>query len=344
MNIKIVNKDFFIIINNIDLNRFVQNKASIDSSTSFNYLNKTKNTTNNLNMNTYKENKDINNPRTKLNFSEICNYKMEINKLVEENIYLKTELIEIKSKISQFENMLERTDLKYQEQMNNYQKQLIKYNNYIHEVYIFFNNITNNFFPKLNFSLQKNESILINFDSFQSKLKSIENYIFDLNKKIKCYNNNINNNISYIFNTESEPLLTDISFDKSNLEKRINFLEKKLNNKPFYKIPNKLNKNYINYSVRNKYDYCGLKNDISFGNNICPKYHKSKQFNKIKNNERMKTSFSRMDDSTKKSFRKISNNNLYKNSNLTTGKKYSNVKPKRSLTPISKQKNFFYNI
>ena len=48
----------------------------------------------------------------KLNFNEICNFKMEINKLVEENIYLKTQLIEIKSKISQFENMLERTELK----------------------------------------------------------------------------------------------------------------------------------------------------------------------------------------------------------------------------------------
>ena len=92
---------------------------------------------------------------------------MEINKLFEENIYLKSQLIEIKSKISQFENMLERTDLKYQQQMNNYQKQLIKYNNYIHEVYLFFNNISNNFFPKLNFSLQKNKSILINFDLFQ---------------------------------------------------------------------------------------------------------------------------------------------------------------------------------
>ena len=62
---------------------------------------------------------------------EIYNFKMEISKLVEENIYLKTQLIDIKSKISQYDNILERTDLKYQEQINNYQKQLIKYNNYI---------------------------------------------------------------------------------------------------------------------------------------------------------------------------------------------------------------------
>ena len=89
----------------------MQNKTSIDSSTSFDYLNKAKNLNSNNNLN--KNNLDkhnINNPRTKLNFNEICNYKMEINNLVEENIYLKTQLMEIKSKISQFESMLERTD------------------------------------------------------------------------------------------------------------------------------------------------------------------------------------------------------------------------------------------
>jgi len=322
----------------------VQNKTSIDSSTSFNYLNKAKNlNNNNLNRNNV-DNSNINNPRTKLNFNEICNYKMEINNLVEENIYLKTQLIEIKSKISQFENLLERTDLKYQEQMNIYQKQLIKYNNYIHEVYIFFNNIATKFFPKLNFSLFKNESILINFDIFQSKLKLIENYIFDLNKRIKCYNNINNHNNSYILNTESRPLLTDISFDKNSLEERINFLEKKLNNKPCYKIPNKFNKNSINNSIRNKYDYYGVKSGLPYGNNICPKYHKSKQYNKINNKERLKTSFSRMDDSIKKNFKKISNNSLYKKSNLTSGKKNNNIKQKRSLTPLSQQRKFFYNI
>ena len=73
----------------------MQNKTSIDSSTSFNYLNKAKNlNNNNLNRNNV-DNSNINKPRTKLNFNEICNYKMEINNLVEENIYLKTQLIEI---------------------------------------------------------------------------------------------------------------------------------------------------------------------------------------------------------------------------------------------------------
>ena len=52
------------------------------------------------------------------------------------------------------DNILEKADLKYQEQLNNYQKQIIKYNSYIHEIYIFFNNLTNNFIPKLNFSLK----------------------------------------------------------------------------------------------------------------------------------------------------------------------------------------------
>ena len=268
---------------------------------------------------------------------------MEINKLVEENIYLKSQLVEIKSKISQFENMLERTDLKYQEQMNNYQKQLIKYNNYIHEVYIFFNNITTNFFPKLNFSLQKNESILINFDLFQSKLNLVEKYIYDLNKKL-----NNNSNYTKMFNTDSGYLLTDVSFDKNNLEERVNFLEKRIMNKGIYKIPlknnNKINK--INNSLRSKYDYYGVKEGIPYGNNICPKYHKSRLYNKVNNsktnNERLKTSFSKMEDNIfVKRFNKKG-----KNSNLTSFRKNSFIKtePKRTLTPLVKQKNRFNNI
>ena len=307
----------------------VQNKAAINTSTSFNYLTKVQNKNNNIDNNNIN-----NNPRTKLNFNEICNFKMEINKLVEENIYLKTQLMEIKSKISQFENMLERTDLKYQEQMNNYQKQLLKYNKYIHEVYLFFNNISINFFPKLNFSLQKNETILINFELFQSKLKSIEKYISDLNKRF-------NNNNSRILNNDSSRLLTDISFDKNSLEERVNFLEKKIMNKGIYKIPNKPRRNNINNSIRSKYDYYGVKENISYGNHICPKYHKISN-NKL-NKERLGTSFSKLDESSKRNYNK-KYNGYSKNRNLTSFKKSNDFNNKRSLTPISKQKNLFYNI
>ena len=314
------------------MNRLVQNKAEINTSTSFNYLEKgPKNKNNNSNNN--KVSNSINSQRMKLNFNEICNYRMEINKLVEENIYLKTQLIEIKSKISQFENMLERTDLKYQEQMNNYQKQLIKYNNYIHEVYLFFNNISKNFFPKLNFSLQKNESILIKFDLFQSKLKLIEKYIYDLNKRLTTKNNQM------IFNN-NEHLLTEISFDKNSLEERVNFLEQKIMNKGLYKIPIKKN---INNSVRSKYDYFGLKEGISCGNNICPKYHKSRLYNNISNtklnNERLKTSFSRMDDNSNK--KRTTNKN---NNHLKRLKKNGYINNKRFLTPIAKRNNLNNNI
>jgi len=311
----------------------VQNKAAINTSTSFNYLTKVQNKNNNIDNNNIN-----NNPRTKLNFNEICNFKMEINKLVEENIYLKTQLIEIKSKISQFENMLERTDLKYQEQMNNYQKQILKYNNYIHEVYLFFNNISNNFYPKLNFSLQKNEFILINFDSFQSKLKLIEKYILDLNKKL---NSKIKPNI---YNTNSNYLLTEISFDKNNLEERVNFLEKKIMKKGIKKIPINLNNN-INNSLRNKYDYFRLNKEYNYGKDICPKYQKSKLFNKISNTklnndryEKVGSSFCGNDDNSNKN--RLNN----KNYNFTSLKKNKSKKNKRSLTPIGKQYKFINNI
>ena len=112
-------------------------------------------------------------------FKELTNLIEESKKIIKiyetENINLKTQLVDIKSKLSQYDNILEKADLKYQEQLNNYQKQIIKYNSYIHEIYIFFNNLTNNFIPKLNFSLNKNESILINFELFQKKLIIIKN-------------------------------------------------------------------------------------------------------------------------------------------------------------------------
>jgi hypothetical protein len=120
---------------------------------------------------------------------------------VEENIFLKSQLLDIKEKINQYDNILERTDLKYQEQINSYQKQIIKYNCYIHEVYLFFNNITNNYIPELNFCLKKNETILINLELFRNKLSQIEKYICELNKNTNnCKNNDLlyNRNITEI--------------------------------------------------------------------------------------------------------------------------------------------------
>ena len=307
------------LIEYLDLNKFIQNKKSINTPNSFNHLNKLKNN-NYISNGNMINNDNINTNMTQFNFNEICNYKMEINKLVEENINLKSELVEIKSKISQFENMLERTDLKYQEQMNNYQKQLIKYNNYIHEVYVFFNNISNNFYPKLNFSLQKNEFILINFDSFQSKLKLIEKYILDLNKKL---NSKIKPNI---YNTNSNYLLTEISFDKNNLEERVNFLEKKIMKKGIKKIPINLNNNNINNSLRNKYDYFRVNKEYNYGKDICPKYQKSKLFNKISNTklnndryEKVGSSFCGNDDNSNKN--RLNN----KNYNFTSLKKNKSI-------------------
>ena len=303
---------------------------------SLNFINKSYNK--NWNSNKSYNNTDNSISQTKLNFNEICNFKMEINKLVEENIYLKTQLIEIKSKISQFENMLERTELKYQEQMNNYQKQIIKYNNYIHEVYLFFNNISNYYFPSLDFSLQNNEFFLINFEVFQSKLNLIEKFIHDLTKKKLNTGININN--------KSTNLLTEISFEKSSLEDRVNLLEKKImnkGNKGRFKIP--LNKNINNYSVRNKNNSYRMKLGIPYDNNICPKYFKMKQsnfnYNKIKN-ERLKTSFNRMDESVKKEKNKKYYNMNNKINNSTLSKKNYFIKPKRSLTPLTKQQNLFF--
>ena len=269
---------------------------------------------------------------------------MEINKLVEENIYLKTQLIDIKSKINQYDNLFERTDLKYQEQINNYQKQILKYNNYIHEIYVFFNNITKNYFPELNFSLEKNESILIGFEAFQNKLNLIEKYICELNKSLNIYNRKMTE-----YSTTTKPndyIFTEFNKENLSLEERINNLEKKIINKGYLNKANKKNFTFgknknINNNLRSKYHYG---NNISFniGNNSIKQFRKINNKNLIKNYERFRSAFGKSKNSSNNiSYSEFNskNNNFKKNSDLKGLKKSIPNRPKRSMTPLSKQKN-----
>ena len=268
--------------------------------------------------------------QTNLSFNEICNFKLEINKLVEENIYLKTQIIDIKDKINKYDNILERTDLKYQEQINNYQKQIIKYNNYIHEIYIFFDKITNNYLPELNFSLQKNETILISLELFKNKLNHIEKYIYEMNKNINNYkNNNLfdNRNITEM-STDNLILkkngyfLTEFN-NRNTLEERINNLEKniiKKGNKAHKKnVPMGKNRN-INNSLVSKY-YYGNMIIKDQSNQLYKKINGNNNF--IKNNDRFKSAFGKRENlSNKKSSSELnSKNNYSKNADLKFLKK-----------------------
>ena len=335
------------------------NNLSSNNSNIYNNLNSTNfsnsNNINNSNNKNYISNKNLPTNRSlevqdlhqaKLNFNEICNFKMEISRLVEENIYLKTQLIDIKSKISQYDNILERTDLKYQEQINNYQKQLIKYNNYIHEIYIFFSNITNNYLPELNFSLQKNESVLISFELFQKKLKNIENYIYELNRNLNNSKISLRNNTEYssenLFKNNSH-FMTEFGRNKNSMEERVSNLDKNIINKGYFKTGNKNNKK-INNTLRSKYHYAN--------NNLFTKDHIIKQYRKISTNnnkkkDRFHSALARSTGgSSKKKFsaKKSSNNTndrLYKNGDLKFLKKSIPYNPKRSRTPLVKPRNDF---
>ena len=64
---------------------------------------------------------------------------MEINKLTEENISLKTQIADLKNELNQYDNALERSKLLIEKEINSYQKQILTLNNYIHEIYLFFN-------------------------------------------------------------------------------------------------------------------------------------------------------------------------------------------------------------
>lgn len=338
-----------------DLNRFTNNKTAISNYNNTNNTISFNNSPNiNFNLNKLNSNKNLYanksldrgvQQQTNLNFSEICNFKTEINKLVEENIFLKSQLINIKEKINQYDNILERTDLKYQEQINNYQKQIIKYNCYIHEVYIFFNNITKNYIPELNFCLKKNEAILISLELFRNKLSQIEKYICELNKSTNNFKNNdllYNRNITEI-STDNIVLrnkgyfLTEFN-NKNTLEERINNLERQIINKRHKilkkNIPIGKNRN-INNSLVSKYHY----GNININDQSKKQY---KKINGLNNNDRYRSAFGKRERlSNKKSLSELNSKNKYsKNTDLRFLKKIIPFKEKRTLTPLPKKKIF----
>ena len=258
---------------------------------------------------------------------------MEINKLVEENLSLKSQLIENNAKLNHYDNILQRADIKYQEEINNYQKQLIKYNNYIHEIYIFFHNISANYLPELNFSLDKNESTLLNFEDFQHKLQLIENYICNLNKNMNFYKtNNGRINTDYSLDKKNNWCYTiESTIEQNNINDKIinNRIQKKVIPKEYLKNNKKnisfgKNKN-INNSLISKYKY-GTASYMNEKSN--KKNYRNKNLSRS-----FKNSFCRSRDSSNKS-----NNKSY----VKVAKKNVTFQQQRSRTPLTKPKNIFY--
>ena len=136
-------------------------------------------------------NNNINNNLVSNNNAD--NYNKEINSMKQEIILLKSQISENELVINQYKKNINTLNTKHSEEINNFQNQINILNNYILLIYEFFNNISKNFVPKLNFSYNanKNNFILIDIKEFEEKLNIIEQYIYSIN-----YNINIKKNIN----------------------------------------------------------------------------------------------------------------------------------------------------
>ena len=229
---------------------------------------------------------------------------MEINKLTEENISLKTQITDLKNKLNQYDNALERSKLLIEKEVNSYQKQILTLNNYIHEIYLFFNYLSINYIPSLNFSIQNDEFSLIDFDIFQNKFKIIEKYIYEINENIST-NNDFNNNCI---------LSEKRNYKKKTLKERMNDLEKTLakDGTKYNKISKKIN------SINNSININGSKlRNIkkNYGINLGYGHRKKLNLYGNKNKERNKSVLTIKNSKKKKVNLNVNNSNIINKKN-----------------------------
>ena len=200
-----INKRIPNILNEEDNIDILNNNIQFNDTTKTNQINLSNNYHKELNEYLNNENK-INNKLLNNNINNnflsnnnADNYNKEINSMKQEIILLKSQISENELVINQYKKTINSLNTKYTEEINNFRNQINILNNYILLIYEFFNNISKNFVPQLNFSYNANENnfILIDIKEFEEKLNIIEQYIYSINNNI---NNNINNEKN--FNTK----------------------------------------------------------------------------------------------------------------------------------------------
>lgn len=180
--------------NNINVN----NKSSINSISSLPYQDlKTplrnefkKETRNNIDdtfkINSYTPNRNYN---CNNNINDINLYNNYSNK----DTKIKTQILSLQNRLNLYEESLEKTKNKYEEQINNYMNQIKLYNNLFVEINNFFIFISNNYIPEINpiclesDSQEYISSYFLNDNNLNMKFKKIEDYIIKLNKDLNDY-------------------------------------------------------------------------------------------------------------------------------------------------------------
>ena len=295
-----INKRIPNILNEEDNIDILNNNIQFNDTTKTNQINLSNNYHKELNEYLNNENK-INNKLLNNNVNNNLvsnnntnNYNKEINSIRHEIILLKSQISENELVINQYKKTINSLNTKYTEEINNFRNQINILNNYILLIYEFFNNISRNFVPQLNFYYNANENnfFLIDIKEFEEKLNIIEQYIYSINNNINNINNeeNINTNENKdqiqnndnINNINEEIINTNINNNeeiKDEIDNKNNIEEGKfkLNDNNFNNQFNHINLP-LNYSpnsnllINNNYDIVeqlpdNTYNNINYSNN-----------------------------------------------------------------------------
>ena len=313
-------------------------------------------------LNEYKKelsqnNNEINNKINPNNNIEY--YKKEINSIRQQIVLLKSKISENELIINDYKNTINNLKEKHAEEIKDANNHINVLNNYIIQVYQFFNNIAKNYLPELNFSFDSNRNNfrLININEFQDKLIMIDKYIFSLNDKEKnlqnielLNNNKINNFQNYEkINAEEEKIRMEKEDNRNLMINNFNndFIIQKLKqaNQNMYnndvKDSNNENNNLgvmqLYKNLENKFDILEKAIEEEKRNRYDIMDENYEDANLNNNNDIILTNLSNKMEKEKNDFLE----GLYRNELIMQNKKgtKNNKKKKKPLTKISQNNN-----
>ena len=289
------------------------------------------------------------NPNNNINY-----YKKEINTIRQQIILLKSKISENELIINDYKNTINVLKESHAEEINNLNNHISILNDYILVIYQFFNEISKKYIPSLNFQYDsnQNEFKLIDINEFQNKLRTIGDYMFNINK---VKNNIFLNNDMQGTNEKINPNEEKIRMEKEDIKigafKNFNndFIIQKLkedsgNN---YNIDDNEQENnnshliQIYKNLENKFDLLekaieeGKKNKYDFIN------EENKEMDLNDNNNILLTNFGNKIEHDKNNFLEelYRNEKIIQNKNEPKKDKKSSKKKKKPLTKISQNNN-----
>ena len=289
------------------------------------------------------------NPNNNINY-----YKKEINTIRQQIILLKSKISENELIINDYKNTINVLKESHAEEINSLNNHISILNDYILVIYQFFNEISKKYIPSLNFQYDsnQNEFKLIDINEFQNKLRTIGDYIFNINK---VKNNIFLNNDMQGTNEKINPNEEKIRMEKEDIKigafKNFNndFIIQKLkedsgNN---YNIDDNEQENnnshlfQIYKNLENKFDLLekaieeGKKNKYDFIN------EENKEMDLNDNNNILLTNFGNKIEHDKNKFLEelYRNEKIIQNKNEPKKDKKNSKKKKKPLTKISQNNN-----